>query len=831
MRKKHSLFIFALFTIVAGHAQSIDYTKGFSIWFDTPNTLQGKAIWYGGRPDMWKGENKPESAGNTARNPDADWESQSLPIGNGIICVNILGSVEADRITFNEKTLWRGGPNTAKGADYYWNVNKQSAHVLDEIRQAFVEGNQEKAELLTCKNFNSEVAYESNEEKPFRFGNFTTMGEFYIETGLSVIDMDNYKRILSVDSALAVVQFKKGGVAYERSYFISYPANVMAIRFKANQPGKQNLVLSYSPNPVSTGKIASDGTNGLTYTAHLDNNSMQYVVRIHAENKGGTLSNANGKLSVNNADEVVFFVTADTDYKINFNPDFTNPRTYVGVNPTETTNEWMQKAIEKGYDALYKEHYEDYAAVFNRVKLELNPDMKSNNLPTPQRLQNYRKGQPDSYLEELYYQFGRYLLISSSRPGNMPANLQGIWHNNVDGPWRVDYHNNINIQMNYWPACSTNLTECMLPLIDFIRTLIKPGEKTAKSYFGTRGWTASISANIFGFTTPLSSENMSWNFNPMAGPWLATHIWDYYDYTRDRKFLKETGYDIIKSSAQFAADFLWHKPDGTYTAAPSTSPEHGPVDEGATFVHAVIREIIQDAIDASKVLGVDKGERKQWEKILQQLAPYKIGRYGQLMEWSKDMDDPKDTHRHVNHLFGLHPGRTLSPITTSELADAAKVVLVHRGDGATGWSMGWKLNQWARLHDGNHAYKLFGNLLKNGTLDNLWDTHSPFQIDGNFGGTAGVTEMLLQSHMGFIHLLPALPDQWKEGSISGLCAKGNFEVSIYWKGGKLSGASVLSNAGEPCVIRYNDSVLSFNTKKGRQYEVILAGESLQLVEK
>ncbi len=413
----------------------------------------------------------------------------------------------------------------------------------------------------------------------------------------------------------------------------------------------------------------------------------------------------------------------------------------------------------------------------------------------------------------------------------MPANLQGIWHNNVDGPWRVDYHNNINIQMNYWPACSTNLTECMLPLIDFIRTLIKPGEKTAKSYFGTRGWTASISANIFGFTTPLSSENMSWNFNPMAGPWLATHIWDYYDYTRDRKFLKETGYDIIKSSAQFAADFLWHKPDGTYTAAPSTSPEHGPVDEGATFVHAVIREIIQDAIDASKVLGVDKGERKQWEKILQQLAPYKIGRYGQLMEWSKDMDDPKDTHRHVNHLFGLHPGRTLSPIITSELTDAAKVVLVHRGDGATGWSMGWKLNQWARLHDGNHAYKLFGNLLKNGTLDNLWDTHSPFQIDGNFGGTAGVTEMLLQSHMGFIHLLPALPDQWKEGSISGLCAKGNFEVSIYWKGGKLSGASVLSNAGEPCVIRYNDSVLSFNTKKGRQYEVVLAGESLQLVEK
>ena len=401
----------------------------------------------------------------------------------------------------------------------------------------------------------------------------------------------------------------------------------------------------------------------------------------------------------------------------------------------------------------------------------------------------------------------------------MPANLQGIWHNNVDGPWRVDYHNNINIQMNYWPACSTNLNECMLPLVDFIRTLVKPGEKTAKSYFGARGWTASISGNIFGFTTPLESQDMSWNFNPMAGPWLATHIWEYYDYTRDLTFLKETGYELIKSSADFAVDYLWHKPDGTYTAAPSTSPEHGPIDQGATFVHAVVREILLDAIEASKVLGVDKKERKQWEHVLANLVPYKIGRYGQLMEWSVDIDDPKDEHRHVNHLFGLHPGHTVSPVTTPELAKAAKVVLVHRGDGATGWSMGWKLNQWARLHDGNHAYTLFGNLLKNGTLDNLWDTHSPFQIDGNFGGTAGITEMLLQSHMGFIQLLPALPDAWKEGSVSGICAKGNFEVAMVWENNQLKEAVVHSNAGGNCVIKYADKTLSFKTVKGRSYRI------------
>ncbi|GAA6244120.1 glycoside hydrolase family 95 protein [Bacteroides fragilis] len=826
MKKLYSLLFTALFALPAAHVHATDYTQGLSIWFDTPNTLQGRAIWYGSRPDLWKGESKPESAGDTARNPDANWESQSLPIGNGSIGANIMGSIEAERITFNEKTLWRGGPNTSKGAEAYWNVNKQSAHVLDEIRQAFSEGDQKKAAMLTRKNFNSEVPYESNREKPFRFGNFTTMGEFYVETGLSAVNMSGYKRILSLDSALAVVQFKKDDVAYERSYFISYPANVMAIRFKADRPGKQNLTFSYAPNPVSTGSMTTDGNNGLTYTAHLDNNGMQYVVRIHATTKGGTLSNADGKITVKDADEVVFLVTADTDYKINFDPDFKDPKTYVGVNPVETTRQWMDNAVSMGYDVLFKQHYDDYATLFNRVKLQLNPDQQSANLPTAKRLQNYRKGQPDFYLEELYYQFGRYLLIASSRPGNMPANLQGIWHNNVDGPWRVDYHNNINIQMNYWPACPTNLNECTLPLVDFIRTLVKPGQKTAQAYFGTRGWTASISANIFGFTAPLESEDMSWNFNPMAGPWLATHIWEYYDYTRDKKFLKETGYDLIKSSAQFATDFLWRKPDGTYTAAPSTSPEHGPIDEGTTFVHAVIREILLDAIEASKVLGVDSKERKQWQEVLAHLAPYKVGRYGQLMEWSKDIDDPKDEHRHVNHLFGLHPGHTLSPITTPDLAKAARVVLEHRGDGATGWSMGWKLNQWARLQDGNHAYKLFGNLLKNGTLDNLWDTHPPFQIDGNFGGTAGITEMLLQSHMGFIQLLPALPDAWKDGSISGICAKGNFEVDMSWKNGQLAEATVFSKAGEPCTVRYGDKTLSFKTSKGKVYKLAVEADRL-----
>ena len=776
-----------------------------TVWFDRPTTLAGRAVW-----------NRPFDGMN---NPDAEWETQSLPIGNGSIGANVMGSVAVERLTFNEKTLWLGGPNTAKGAAYYWDVNRPSARALPDIRAAFARGDRQEAARLTSQHFCGTAAYNPGDEQPFRFGHYTTMGEFCIDTGLSEEGMSGYRRALSLDSAVATVQFVHNGTAYCRRFFVSYPDNVLVMKFTADRPGSQHLAFRYTPNPLSAGTMTACGTDGLAYRAALNNNGMRYVVRIRAAAKGGRLTNDDGVLTVQGADEVVFYVTADTDYRMNFVPDFQDSHAYVGTDPDETTARWMKRAAARGYAALLRRHVADHAALFSRVRLRLNPSLPSTERPTPRRLADYRAGAADSRLEELYFQYGRYLLIACSRAGNLPANLQGLWHNNTDGPWRVDYHNNINLQMNYWPACSANLHECVQPLVDFIRLLEKPGRRTATACFGARGWTASISANVFGFTAPLNSPDMGWNFIPMAGPWLATHLWEYYDYTRDRNFLRETAYELISSSADFAVDCLWRKPDGTYTAAPSTSPEHGPVDEGATFAHAVVREILTDAIKASRVLRTDEERRAQWQQVLDSLAPYRIGRYGQLMEWAEDIDDPADKHRHVNHLFGLHPGHTVSPVSTPELARAARVVLEHRGDGATGWSMGWKLNLWARLHDGNHAYTLYRNLLKNGTADNLWDMHPPFQIDGNFGGTAGVAEMLLQNHDGCILLLPALPDAWAEGCVSGLCAKGNFEVDMTWKEGQLCEAVLRAGSDGECRVAYRGHALSWKARRGRTYRL------------
>lgn len=765
---------------------------------------------------------------------DPQWERRSLPIGNGNIGASLFGSVATERLSLNEITLWNGGPGTSKGPAHYWNVNKKSTDALRQIRKAFAAGDSALAAQLTADNMNGVAAYERGAEPEWRFGNYTTLGELRVATGIDACDEGSYSRTLSLDSALARVSFTAGGVRYVRETFCSHPENVLVVRFTASKKGKQNLLLKYVPSMEAKGTTSNVDANELLYVGNLTNNGMKVVVRIAMRHKGGkVVRDGHEGLQVKGADEVEFILTADTDYKMNFDPDFNDPKTYVGVEPMETTASWLKAAKALNYKRLMRRHLADYRPIFTRVSLSLGADANKAltrtelEKATPDRLADYRRGVADPYLEALYYQFGRYLLISSSRAGNLPANLQGLWLANSDAPWHADYHNNINIQMNYWPVMQGGLQECAKPFVDYVRTLVKPGAVTARDYFGARGWTASISANPFGFTAPLRDRDMSWNLSPVAGPWLAAQVYDIYTFSRDKEWLKNEAYPIIKGAALFCQDFLWRKPNGNYTVAPSTSPEHGIVDDGVTFCQAVVRELLTDAVEAAGILGVDQAESAQWQDVLRHLPPYRIGRYGQLMEWSRDIDDPKDEHRHVNHLFGLHPGHTVSWTHTPELAKAARVVLEHRGDGATGWSMGWKLNLWARLLDGNHAYKLYGNLLKNGTADNLWDLHPPFQIDGNFGGTAGVTEMLLQSQDGDIHLLPALPDAWADGEVKGLCARGNFVVDITWRGGQLAEARVRSNSGEAGVVRYKGQTLPVDVKQGETLVVTWEKGKLQ----
>lgn len=765
---------------------------------------------------------------------DPQWERRSLPIGNGNIGASLFGSVATERLSLNEITLWNGGPGTSKGPTHYWNVNKKSTDALRQIREAFAAGDSALAAQLTADNMNGVAAYERGAEPEWRFGNYTTLGELRVATGIDACDEGSYSRTLSLDSALARVSFTAGGVRYVRETFCSHPENVLVVRFTASKKGKQNLLLKYVPSMEAKVATYNVDANELLYVGNLTNNGMKVVVRIAMRHKGGkVVRNGHVGLQVKGADEVEFILTADTDYKMNFDPDFNDPKTYVGVEPMETTASWLKAARALNYKRLMRRHLADYRPIFTRVSLSLGADANKAltrtelEKATPDRLADYRRGVADPYLETLYYQFGRYLLISSSRAGNLPANLQGLWLANSDAPWHADYHNNINIQMNYWPVMQGGLQECAKPFVDYVRTLVKPGAVTARDYFGARGWTASISANPFGFTAPLRDRDMSWNLSPVAGPWLAAQVYDIYTFSRDKEWLKNEAYPIIKGAALFCQDFLWRKPNGNYTVAPSTSPEHGIVDDGVTFCQAVVRELLTDAVEAANILGVDQAESAQWQDVLRHLPPYRIGRYGQLMEWSRDIDDPKDEHRHVNHLFGLHPGHTVSWTHTPELAKAARVVLEHRGDGATGWSMGWKLNLWARLLDGNHAYKLYGNLLKNGTADNLWDLHPPFQIDGNFGGTAGVTEMLLQSQDGDIHLLPALPDAWADGEVKGLCARGNFVVDITWRGGQLAEARVRSNSGEAGVVRYKGQTLPVDVKQGETLVVTWEKGKLQ----
>lgn len=784
-------------------------TASNTIWFDTPNSsTEGVAVW---RFNDF----------SASANPDPAWENSALPIGNGAFGATVMGSVERERIVLNEKTLWMGGPGT--GPETYWDMNRKvSRQQLDSIRTLLTEHRTAEADRMCARLFSGSTPYDRS-----RFGTFTMMGEAYVATGIPDSTITGYRRELNIDSAIVTVSFNDGPAHYTRRYFASYPDSVMVWQYRS-EGATQNLAFSFD-SPHAIASVTSPAPGALLYTGRLEGNGMQWALRVDVRTSGGgtvTADPATGIISVTGSTDAEFILSGDTDYVMNFNPDPADPKAYTGVDPVATVNNNVTRAAALPYATLLRHHLTDYQNLYNRVDIDLGGADRCH-LTTPQRLAEYRTGTADPNLEELFFRFGRYLLIASSRPGTMPANLQGLWNNNIDGPWRVDYHNNINLQMNYWPAMSTNLTECFTPFIDYVSSLIVPGSRTAADYYGARGWTAEVSTNIFGFTAPLASDDMSWNYNPTAGPWLTTQIWEYYDYTRDDDWLRRVGYPIIKGSADFVSDLLMLH-NGSYTSAPSYSPEHGPCDLGATYANAVTREVLTEAIRAAKILGTDADESRRWQEKLDSIYPYQIGRFGQLQEWYDDIDTYGDQHRHTNHLFGLHPGSTINPLVDTKLADACRETLRQRGDAATGWSMGWKLNHWARLLDGDHAHILLENLLKNGTADNLWDLHPPFQIDGNFGATAGIAELFLQSHTGKLHLLPALPSQWRDGHIKGLLARGNFEVDITYKGNRLDEAVITSRAGGPCTVLYDGRETTFDTSRGASYRITASKDRLKV---
>ncbi|MGW3351332.1 glycosyl hydrolase family 95 catalytic domain-containing protein [Nonomuraea rubra] len=709
--------------------------------------------------------------------PATDWETQALPIGNGPLGAMVFGGVASEQLQFNEKTLWTGGPGVS-GYDFgNWKTPRPGA--IAEVQQQIDRDGRMTPEAVAARLGQPKTG----------FGAYQTFGDLFLDFGHA--NPTGYRRELGLREAVARVGYTAGGVRHSREFFASNPGNVIVGRLSADQGGKVSFTLRHTSPRDDKTVTAADGR--LTIRGALRDNGMTFEAQVQVITEGGTRTDDGDRITVSGADSAVIVLSAGTDYADAY-------PAYRGEDPHAKVTAAVDAAAATSYDDLRRAHVADYRELFDRVKLDLGGTAPA--IPTDRLRRDYTGGASaaDRALEALFFAYGRYLLISSSRENDLlPANLQGVWNNVTNPPWSADYHVNINLQMNYWLAEQTNLHETTKPYDRYISSMVAPGRETARDLFGARGWVVNNETNPFGFTGLHDWATSFWF--PEAAAWTTQHLYDTYRFTGDLGYLRETAYPVIKGAAEFWLDFLHTDPrDGKLVVSPSYSPEHGDFSAGASMSQQIVREVFTNALAAARKLKVDEDFQAEVGAALARLDPgLRVGSWGQLQEWKSDWDSRTDTHRHVSHLYALHPGNQILPGTPE--AEAAKVSLTARGDGGTGWSKAWKINFWARLLDGDHAHKMLAEQLKGSTLDNLWDTHPPFQIDGNFGATSGIAEMLLQSQHDVVHVLPALPSTWRDGSVTGLRARGDVTVDAAWKDGAADTITVRPGRTGPIKVR------------------------------